>query len=124
MILSDKKILEEIEKKNIIIEPFNRDNLGSNSYDVHLGKWLAVYDNDILDAKVHNKIKRFEIPDDGFILLPSKLYLGLLLNIRKQGIMSRSLKGNQVWEGLESTSILLQVKVMRLLQHLDSGNFS
>lgn len=77
MILSDKKILEEIEKKNIIIEPFNRDNLGSNSYDVHLGKWLAVYDNDILDAKVHNKIKRFEIPDDGFILLPSKLYLGV-----------------------------------------------
>lgn len=77
MILSDKKILEEIEKKNIVIEPFDRKNLGSNSYDVHLGKWLAVYENDILDAKTHNTIKKFEIPLEGFILLPSKLYLGV-----------------------------------------------
>lgn len=41
MILSDKRILEEIEKKTIIIKPYNRDKLGSNSYDVHLGKNLA-----------------------------------------------------------------------------------
>ncbi len=77
MILSDKKILEEIEKGNILIEPFNREFLGTNSYDVHLGKWLAVYESDILDAKLHNKIKKFEIPEEGFILLPSKLYLGV-----------------------------------------------
>jgi dCTP deaminase len=77
MILSDKKILEELKKGNIVIDPFDRKNLGTNSYDVHLGKWLAVYDNDILDAKVHNKINTFEIPNDGFILLPSKLYLGV-----------------------------------------------
>jgi dCTP deaminase len=77
LILSDKKILEEIENGNIVIEPFNRNQLGTNSYDVHLGKWLAVYENDILDAKVHNKINAFEIPEEGFILLPSKLYLGV-----------------------------------------------
>lgn len=77
MILSDRQILDEIKQGNIVIEPFRRDNLGSNSYDVHLGKWLAVYDSDILDAKMHNKIKRFEIPESGFILLPSKLYLGV-----------------------------------------------
>ncbi len=77
LILSDKKILEEIKNGSIVIEPFNRDNLGSNSYDVHLGKWLSVYDNDILDAKIHNKISRFEIPNDGYILMPSKLYLGV-----------------------------------------------
>jgi dCTP deaminase len=77
MILSDKKIVEEIKKGNIVIDPFDRNNLGTNSYDVHLGKWLAVYDNDILDAKLHNKITTFEIPDGGFILLPSKLYLGV-----------------------------------------------
>ncbi len=77
MILSDKKILEEIENGNIVVEPFNRNNLGTNSYDVHLGKWLAVYENDILDARVHNKIKKIEIPEDGFTLLPSKLYLGV-----------------------------------------------
>ncbi len=77
MILSDKKILEELEKGNIVLEPFDRKYLGSNSYDVHLGKWLAVYDNDILDAKLHNKITKFEISPEGFILLPSKLYLGV-----------------------------------------------
>ncbi|MBU1099737.1 MAG: dCTP deaminase [Bacteroidetes bacterium] len=77
MILSDKKILEEIESGKIKIEPFDREALGTNSYDVKLGKWLAVYTSEILDARVHNKIERFEIPKDGYILLPSKLYLGV-----------------------------------------------
>ena len=77
MILSDTKILEEIKKKNIVIEPFRREKLGTNSYDVHLGKWLAVYEEKILDAKQHNKIKMFEIPDEGFILQPATLYLGV-----------------------------------------------
>ena len=77
MILSDKKILEEMDRGTIIIEPFRKENLGTNSYDVHLGKWLAVYENEILDAKSHNKVKKFEIPDEGIILLPSKLYLGV-----------------------------------------------
>jgi len=73
MILSDKKILEEIENKNIVIEPFSIDCLGSNSYDVHLGEWLAVYDDDVLDARKHNKISHFKINEDGFLLLPTKL---------------------------------------------------
>jgi dCTP deaminase len=77
LILADTKILEEIKSGNIVIEPFSREYLGSNSYDVHLGKWLAIYENDILDAKIHNKIKNFEIPEEGFLLLPSKLYLGV-----------------------------------------------
>ncbi len=77
MILSDKKILDEIQKGNIVIEPFKREKLGTNSYDVNLGKWLAVYEDEVLDAKAHNKIRTFEIPDEGFILQPSRLYLGV-----------------------------------------------
>ena len=77
MILSDKRILEEIEKGTIKIEPYSRECLGSNSYDVHLGKWLAKYKDEILDAKKHNVIGHFEIPDDGFILMPDILYLGV-----------------------------------------------
>ncbi|MCK6604303.1 MAG: dCTP deaminase [Ignavibacteriaceae bacterium] len=77
MILSDKKILDEISKGNIVIEPFRRENLGTNSYDVALGKWLALYENDILDARVHNKIKVFEIPEEGYVLMPNRLYLGV-----------------------------------------------
>ncbi len=77
MILSDKRILEEIEAGNIIIEPFVRDCLGTNSYDVHLGKYLACYKNRELDAKLHNEITHFEIPKDGFVLQPNTLYLGV-----------------------------------------------
>ena len=35
------RILEEMEKGTIRIDPYDRTCLGSNSYDVHLGKWLA-----------------------------------------------------------------------------------
>jgi dCTP deaminase len=77
MILTDTTILGEIAKGTIKIEPYNRDCLGSNSYDVHLGKYLATYTDDILDAKKHNTITHFEIPEEGIVLLPSKFYLGV-----------------------------------------------
>ncbi|MBP6456530.1 MAG: dCTP deaminase [Chitinophagaceae bacterium] len=77
MILSDQRILEEIEKQTIVIQPYNRNDLGSNSYDVHLGKSLAMYENEELDAKKHNTIHHFEIPEEGYLLLPSKFYLGV-----------------------------------------------
>ena len=77
MILSDRRILEEIEKETIKIQPYNRKYLGSNSYDVHLGMHLATYRDKILDAKKHNEINHFEIPDAGFVLQPGELYLGV-----------------------------------------------
>lgn len=78
MILTDKKILEAIGKGEILIEPFRRECLGTNSYDVHLGPYLAVYEDAVLDAKRHNRIRTFEIPEDeGFVLLPGTLYLGV-----------------------------------------------
>lgn len=77
MILSDIQILQEIEKGTILIEPYDRKYLGTNSYDVHLGKNLATYQDEILDAKKHNQVKHFEIPESGFILLPNQLYLGV-----------------------------------------------
>ena len=77
MILSDLTILQEIEAGNIVIEPFDRKYLGSNSYDVHLGKHLATYADEMLDAKKHNEIKHFDIPEEGFVLQPGTLYLGV-----------------------------------------------
>lgn len=77
MILTDKEILAEIEKGTILIEPYDRERLGTNSYDVHLGKYLATYIDEELDARKHNKIKSFEIPEDGLLLEPNKLYLGV-----------------------------------------------
>jgi dCTP deaminase len=77
MILTDKKILEEIKKGTIKIEPYRDDCMGSNSYDVHLGKYLATYIDRILDAKKHNQIEHFEIPEEGYLLYPDVLYLGV-----------------------------------------------
>jgi len=39
VLLSDKRILEELELGNIVIAPFERRQLGTNSYDVRLGEW-------------------------------------------------------------------------------------
>ncbi|MBK9108675.1 MAG: dCTP deaminase [Saprospiraceae bacterium] len=77
MILSDNKILEAIETGDIVIEPYRQENLGTNSYDVHLGDTLAVYDARELDAKVHNTITYIKIPDEGFVIQPGTLYLGV-----------------------------------------------
>ena len=77
MILSDKQVMEEIGKGTILIEPFDPECLGTNSYDVHLGKYLATYTGEVLDAKVHNAIKTFCIPPEGFVLRPGTLYLGV-----------------------------------------------
>jgi dCTP deaminase len=77
VILTDTDILSAIHDRSIVIEPFREDCLGSNSYDVHLGKTLAVYREKLLDAKQHNEVEDFEIPDEGFVLLPERLYLGV-----------------------------------------------
>ncbi|MCF8245783.1 MAG: dCTP deaminase [Saprospiraceae bacterium] len=79
MILSDRKILEAVESGDIVIEPYDRACLGTNSYDVHLGKWLANYRDPVLDARMHNEIDHFEIPETGFVLQPGVLYLGVTL---------------------------------------------
>jgi dCTP deaminase len=76
MILSDRKILEEIRAGTIVIRPFRPDCLGSNSYDVHLGPYLATYRDGALDARQPNVVDEFPIPDRGFVLVPGQLYLG------------------------------------------------
>lgn len=77
MILSDIEIKAAIERGEIVIEPYNPSCLGTNSYDVHLGKYLGTYKNRVLDAKKHNEIEVFEIPEEGFVLEQNTLYLGV-----------------------------------------------
>ena len=77
MILTDQQILKNMEQGLIKVEPYNRECLGTNSYDVHLGKTLGIYVDSVLDAKKHNKIEVFEIPDEGFVLTPDNFYLGV-----------------------------------------------
>lgn len=79
MILSDSRILEEIKKGTIVVTPFTPESVGSNSVDVHLGENIAVYIDRTLDARSHNRIKHFKIPEDGIILQPDRFYLGVTM---------------------------------------------
>jgi dCTP deaminase len=74
--LSDKQILHYLNYGSIVIKPFRHSNLGSNSYDVHLSKYLMAYIDPVLDAKKENLTEEMEIPDDGIVLHPGILYLG------------------------------------------------
>jgi len=77
MILSDVKIREALRDRRIVIRPFRPDCLGTNSYDVHLGPYLSVYQDAALDARENNRVKEFRIPREGYVLIPGQLYLGV-----------------------------------------------
>lgn len=76
MVLSDQAIYEAMGRGTIVIEPYDKDCLGSNSYDVHLGKTLATYRENSLDAKRDNPVDYFDIPEEGILIQPGTLYLG------------------------------------------------
>ena len=93
MILSDTKILEHIKKGEIVITPFDISNMGGNSYDVHLSKYFAQYIDNEIDAKKHNQIRHFEIPDEGFLLIPGELYLASTMEYTESHIHVPFLEG-------------------------------
>lgn len=74
MILTGK----EIEKRlgnDIIIEPYEIEQLNPNSYNLRLHNELLIYKEDILDPKHDNKTESIIIPEEGFVLEPGQLYL-------------------------------------------------
>lgn len=62
MALSDKKILEEIKNGNILISPFNKENLSTSSYDLTLGEY---YFREAQPDRYHNRI--YNIWDENHI---------------------------------------------------------
>jgi len=73
MILTKKKILDEVINSRIIIRPFLRSNLNPNSYNYTLGKKYCILDKKGLgDCNAHN-LKT--IPKKGLLLMPRVLYL-------------------------------------------------
>lgn len=97
MILSRSQILAAVKSGDILIDPFDENELGTNSYDVHLGDTLLTYKTDhpdgfdtiiddkgmirhydiALDAKREQPTREHKIGPNGFWLLPEQFYLGV-----------------------------------------------
>lgn len=76
MMLTGKEIKKRLNK-DIYISCFHEKRLNPNSYNLRLAKKLLVYDNYILDMKKENSVKEITILENGLILRPGKLYLGM-----------------------------------------------
>ena len=82
MILSGSEITKQVKKSGkITISPFDEKCVNPNSYNVELGDYLKVYEDEVLDSKKPLKTKTIEIPDDGLVLMPNKIYLGFTKEI-------------------------------------------
>lgn len=75
MILSGLKIKEEVKNGNITLFPFDDLMLNPNSYNYRLGEKLLLLMDDVIDPKKKSNYKEIIIPDEGYILLPNRLYL-------------------------------------------------
>ena len=73
MILSGKEILKR-KDQDIVIEPFNENQVNPNSYNLRLHNELMVYESSPLDMKENNSAKKIIIPEDGLLLDSRKLY--------------------------------------------------
>ncbi|MCS7299801.1 MAG: dCTP deaminase [Spirochaetia bacterium] len=77
--LTSSRIIEEIKNGNIVIDPFDEKYLNPNSYNLRLHNELLELTDEKLDMKKKSNYTRITIPEEGFTLLPGKLYLGRTL---------------------------------------------
>ncbi|WP_331772904.1 hypothetical protein OG948_56620 (plasmid) [Embleya sp. NBC_00888] len=76
MILSGAEIIAARDRGEVIIDPFDSENVNPNSYNFCLGPNIREYVDDVLDPSRENDYVEYRIPPDGLILEPGRLYLG------------------------------------------------
>jgi len=81
MILTGIEIEKERANGRITIEPFAPEQVNPNSYNFRLGRTLRVYRTSVLDPKVPNDFEEIEIPEEGYILEPGRLYLAHTIEV-------------------------------------------
>ncbi|MFW5695760.1 MAG: dCTP deaminase [Alkalispirochaeta sp.] len=75
MVLSGREIGRHLGHQ-IVIDPFDPDQLNPNSYNLRLHHQLRVYDHEQLDMRTENTSHELVIPENGLLLEPHRLYLG------------------------------------------------
>jgi len=76
MILTGNEILKQVNLNRIVIYPFNKTNLTTNSYDLTLGDKYLRYTSKILDPAKKAKYIIKKIPKSGLILHSGDFILG------------------------------------------------
>jgi dCTP deaminase len=75
VILSGKEIENRIGS-DIIIDPYDKNRINPNSYNLSLHDELIIYRESLLDMKRDNPYQKIQIPKEGLVLEPNRLYLG------------------------------------------------
>ena len=98
MILAGTEIGKEVEAGNITIDPYEPKHLNPASIDLTLGRGVTLYEGTVfldqdsegdhfdgssilpfrskaIDVRVPPRVRRFEIPDEGWLVLPNIAYL-------------------------------------------------
>ena len=76
MILTGDEIGLARERGEIVIEPFEPEQVNPNSYNFRLGGTLTVYTGTVIDPHQPNPHTQIAMPDEGYLLEPGRLYLG------------------------------------------------
>jgi dCTP deaminase len=76
MILTGKKIINEVKNKKIDIFPFNKERATTNSYDLSLGNKIIIFKKGVIDPKREVGYVEKTIPKDGLILKAGEFVLG------------------------------------------------
>lgn len=93
MIITGKKIAQEVSKKKIHIEPFSIDQVNPNSYNFRLGETILTYKDKILDVKKPNETIMNKIPPEGMLLMPNVLYLGHTVEVMGSNVYVPIMRG-------------------------------
>jgi deoxycytidine triphosphate deaminase len=75
MILTGSEIAREHANGRIMIDPFVPERVNPNSYNFRLGRRCRVYTGALLDPRFPNAYEEFDLPTEGFVLEPGRLYL-------------------------------------------------
>ncbi|WP_445517253.1 dCTP deaminase [Streptomyces sp. NEAU-174] len=81
MILTGPEIVREREEGRLVLEPFDKEHIQPNSYNLTLGPTLALYTGGVLDTREENPHTTVDIPEDGYVLQPDRIYLGSSLEV-------------------------------------------
>lgn len=93
MILTGSEIIKQVRSGNIVIDPFEEKFVNPNSYNYHLGPRIKIAPIDADDPDELKIWPEKDIPDEGFLLEPSRFYLGHTLEIIGSQLFVTSLIG-------------------------------